>query len=277
MLPRVRSLCFPVFLLILVGTLAFVVVRSTAKRHKQPILHEAASTVVTGQTSLRRSNNSVRNLSMQPEALAMSRRLGKRFSPEKRVESTLTGMITIAGTRQEISTKRRQTDDGEQVEIALAGAPGLLTWDRLQGSATSDRRASATDRELVERLVLDSPDQFVLAQLAGASYQVIARNLRASDNGDDGYSGALWKVVRVDYPRSEGSVVTRPGPRLYYINMSTGLIDRVVRELQGEQLVASFDGWTNLNGEKCPTEITWSRNGQVVMRYRLTNFSHTAQ
>jgi hypothetical protein len=221
----------------------------------------------------RTKSPSPRNLSLQAAAFNMGRRLGARFAGDLREKSDLSGTLTIGSEQRMVQTIRSQTDDGEQVEIRIAGSRSSLTWDWAQGSMAATGRASGSDRELIERLALDSPDQFVLAQLRGASYRTVATNVRPVDAGDN-YNGPLWNVVRVDEPQS---VQEEKKPqsiwRLYYINTRTGLIDRVVSELQGEKIEAEISDWINQNGENVPGQITWTRKGQTIMQYRLTSFS----
>jgi hypothetical protein len=203
----------------------------------------------------------------------MSRRLGQRFSPGKREISVLVGTLTIGSERRTVQTIRTQSDDGEQVEIKIAGSQGSLTWDAAQGALSSANRATDSDRQLIERLVLDSPDQFVLAQLRGASYYTIARNVRPVDAGDQ-YSGPLWNVIRIGDPEPDEAKRPESRWRLYYLNAVTGLIDRIESEAQGQQIVAELSSWTDLDGEKIPTQITWTHLDQTLMQYRLINFSH---
>src|SRR5436853_451884 len=106
-----------------------------------------------------------RNLSLQPEAFNLSRRLGQRFSPRKRDISTFIGTLVIGTDRKIVTAIRRQTDDGEQVEIHVAGSPAFFTWDANQGALLSGAPATGSDRELIERLVFDNADQLVFAQL----------------------------------------------------------------------------------------------------------------
>lgn len=218
-----------------------------------------------------------RNLNLQPVALNLARRLGKRFSPAKYEKSVVIGTLTISSEQQQIiQTTRTQTSDGEEVEIRIAGSQASLTWNNTDGPLSSRSRPSVADRELIERLVHDSPDQFVLGQLRGASYFTVARNVRPTDAGD-GYSGPLWNIVRVDDPERDQEKRPQSQWRLYYINTSTGLIDRIVSEVNGQQIVAEISAWGEANGEKVPTEIIWTRQGQTLMTYRLTNFSHNQQ
>jgi hypothetical protein len=217
-----------------------------------------------------------RNLSLQPTALNVGRRLGKRFSPARQEKSILIGTLVIGGEQRVVRTTRTQTNDGEQVEIQIAGSQASLTWDSTDGPLSARSRPGAADRELIERLVHDSPDQFVLGQLRGASYFTVARNVRPVDAGDN-YAGPLWNIVRVDDPERDQEKRPQSQWRLYYINTATGVIDRIVSEVNGQQIVAEISAWDEANGEKVPTEITWTRQGQTLMTYRLTNFSHNQQ
>jgi hypothetical protein len=97
-------------------------------------------------------------------------------------------------------------------------------------------------------------------QLRGASYYTVARSVRPAD-APDGYDGPLWTIVRVW--------------RLYYINTATGLIDRIESEVEGQLIVAEISSWTEQDGEKLPAQIVWTRNGQTLMQYSLTNFSQS--
>ena len=245
--------------------LAFVSTRSTS-----PMVNSTRAKVNPPPAIPSRS----RNLSLQPEAFAMSRRLGQRFSSRNRHQTIISGTLRIGTDQRVISVLRRQTDDGERLEIAFIGSPALLTWSAADGPLSSGAAATGSDRELIERLVLDSPDQFVLAQLRGASYFTVARNVRPANAGDS-YNGPLWNIVRVNDPNVDE--IRRPHSRwrLYYLNATTGLIDRIESELHGQRLVAEISGWTDVNGEKVPTQITWTREGQILMQYRWTSFSVT--
>lgn len=215
----------------------------------------------------------VRNLSLQPEAFVMARRLGARFAADKREKSVLIGTLTLGDETRMVQTTRTQTDDGEQIEIKIAGSGPALTWDANQGCLADGNRANNTDRELIERLVFDSPDQFVLAQLRGASYLTVARNVRPSDAGDQ-YEGPLWNIVRLDDPQRDEMKAPQSRWRLYYINAPTGVIDRIESEVAGSRIVAEFSGWTKQEGEGFPTQIVWKQQGQTIMQYNVMNFSH---
>ena len=271
-----RKFFVPVLLAIFViGTLALVVARSRSNRNRLPSPQVSSPTFLQTQTKSIIPGNGPRNLSRQPDAFNMGRRLGGRFAPGKREKSVLIGTLTIGSERRIVQTTRTQTDDGEQVEIGIAGSADSLNWNAAQGALSSSSRATGSDRELIERLVLDSPDQFVLAQLRGASYYTVARNVRP-DDATDGYEGPLWNVVRVHDPQTDQEKRPQSPWRLYYLNPTTGLIDRIVSEVQGQKITAELT-WTESNGEKIPAQITWTSQGQIVMQYSLTSFSHAEQ
>lgn len=224
-----------------------------------------------------RTRPAPRNLSMQPEAFKMSRKLGARFLSSRREVSVMIGTLTIGSERQHIQVYRRQNDHGERVEVSIGSGPVALSWSDTDGSRASDRAASENERLLIERLAFDSIDQFVLAQLRGASYRTIARNVMPAEaGGADNYIGPVWDIIRVDDPEQDPQKRPLSAWRLYYVNSETGLIDKVVSEPNGERIETNFSSWIEQAGEKLPTRITWNRSGQRIMEFRLTNFAHNS-
>ena len=213
----------------------------------------------------------VRNLSLQPEAFKLSRRLGSRFAASRQTSSTLAGTLTTGTQQQDVNVVRRQTSSGEEVGIGVAGT--ALTWSDGEGPGASGANVNEGQRMMIERLVLDSPDQFVLAQLRGASYYTVARNVRNDLGGRDDYTGPVWDVIRVEEP--ERGPARRPlsNWRLYYINVQTGLIDRIVSEVRGEKIEANVLQWVDQGGEKVPSQIVWKRGDETVQEFRLTSFT----
>jgi hypothetical protein len=80
-------------------------------------------------------------------------------------------------------------------------------------------------------------------------------------------------LVRV----AEPSRLTQNRPqslwRLYYINSSTGLIDKVVSQEQGKTITAEFSAWTDIGGEIVPTHITWKLDNQAMMDLVVTSIA----
>ena len=212
-----------------------------------------------------------RNLHLRSEAFNVSRQLGNRFKPSSRAVSTLVGSLTMGEGQQPVRIVRRQTETGETVEL-LIGESGFR-WSEREGIGAGSGVPTDTERLLAERLILDSPDQFVLAQLRGASYFTVARNVRPAAAGDD-YSGPLWNLVRVDEPQQNESLRPQSTWRIYYINVQTGLPDRVEYQLNGQDILAEMVEWTEQNGEKTPSHMRWSSEGKTIMEYRAMSISH---
>jgi len=260
---------------LLAATVVLSVLGFTAGRARTKSGHASSPVPVRANVSIPgegapASSVATRNLSLQPEAFNLGRRLGRRFAANSREQSVLSGTLTIGSDQQDVRVARQQTNDGEEIEIAINGT--RLTWKASEGAMSTSSRATGAERELIEQLVLDSPDQFVLAQLRGASYYMVARDVRPAE-ANDAYVGPLWNIVRVD--DSDLDEQRRPESRwrLYYLNTTTGLIDKVVSEVRGETIEAEISGWAKLAGEEVPTQITWSSQGRTLMQYRLSTYT----
>lgn len=223
----------------------------------------------SSQTAVQPRTGKMRNLSLQPEAFKLSRRLGNRFTSSRQTSSTLAGTLITGTQQQAVNVVRRQTSSGEEVGIGVAGT--ALTWSDVEGPRASGANINEGQRLLIERLVLDSPDQFVLAQLRGAGYYTVAHNVRADLGGSDNYTGPLWDVVRVTEPETDRGRRPLSNSRLYYINVQTGLIDKIVSEVRGEKIEANVLQWVDQGGEKVPSHVVWKRGDEMVQEFRLTS------
>lgn len=257
-------LCSIALLVIAAAGSAFLITRAAPEKS------------VTLQTTaqLRAGKRGPRNLFLQPEALRIARQLGKRFSATSKESSVLTGTLTISGAEQPLTITRRQTDTGEQVELLIGSR--ALTWNAQDGTKATASPIGDTERLLAERLTLDSPDNFVLAQLRGASYFTIARNVRPA-GANDGYAGPLWDLVRVAEPQSKEGVRPLSPWRVYYLNVQTNLPDRVEYELNGQPITVEFLEWTKQGEETSPSHVRWSTSSQTLMEFRASSISLNQQ
>jgi hypothetical protein len=217
------------------------------------------------------------SLALQPEAVKLSRRIrAKGFDPQKPRTVVVDGVLTTATDRRNVQIVRTQTLSGEQVDITLTGTTVPLSWDATSGARTSSGTISTADRALLERFTFDGADQFILAQLRGASYSVIARNVRP-DDAPENYSGPLWDIVRIDDPEQDAQKQLLSRWRLYYLNTTTGLIDKISYDSQGDRVEAKLSEWTERNGEKFPASITWTSHEKPLATFNVTNVSFVAQ
>jgi hypothetical protein len=255
-----------VLLVVVIGVMATLAARRDDMQLPQSQQHESA-------TGPAQATSRFRNLSLQPEAAKLSRRLGKRFIGSASDVSVLIGEITTSEARIPLRVLRKQDERGESIELSLNGK--ALVWDASHG-AKGDAAVTEFDRSLVERLVFDSPDAFVLAQLRGASYQVIGKNVRADLGGADNYTGPLWTVVRVSYASAASTANPESVARVYYIDSRTGLVDKVISEVDGEEIEAALDGWTTREGETFPSLIRWRIGGRQIMEFKVVNFDRSS-
>ena len=263
--------------LLMPGLLSAAVVTAVFIAYARPALHASHEQDVSQSIVTSVAGPESANLAMQPEAVKLSRRVrGERFDAKKPRSVILQGVLTTGTEHRTLQIKRSQSESGEQVEIALAGADAALRWDATSGARSSAGAIDFSDRALLERFTFDSADEFILAQLRGASYSVVARNVRPDDAADD-YSGAIWDVVRVDDPEQDQQKKPLSAWRLYYINTKTGLLDRIVCDSQGDRIDANLSDWIDQSGEKFPSAITWTSQGRTLMSFNLTNVSYLAQ
>jgi len=217
-------------------------------------------------------------LGLQPEADRFRRRVGQRFLKPGREVATLIGTLKLGAQQYTARITRSQEDDGESLTIGLNGGPASLTWNSKDGSKSSGSPAIGDQRSLIERLVLDSPDQFVLAQLRGATYYTVAKNARPAEaKGNDKYAGPIWDIVRLGEPSNFTTNKPQSSWRQYLLNSSTGLIEKVLSQEDGQTVTAEFSGWVTLGGETTPTHITWKQNDKVVMELTLSNLAFSAK
>ena len=259
-----RWLVPSVLFVVVVGALAAV----AARRNGSDVPQQPEPS-----TAAPRSRSGFRNLSLQPEAGKLSKRLGQRFIGSASGVSVLIGEVTTGETRMPLRVVRTQDARGESVEISGNGR--ALVWSAAEG-LKGDTAVTQFDRSLVERLVFDSADAFVLAQLSGASYQVIGKNVRADLGGADNYDGPLWTVVRVSYAGHDGEAKPESVARVFYINSRTGLVDKVISEIDGEEIEATLDGWLTEAGETFPSLIRWNIAGRQIMAFKVINFDRSS-
>ena len=251
-----------VLLVVIIGGLASL----AARRDGHDVQPPPRESLTTGPT---RATSRFRNLSLQPEAAKLSKRLGQRFIGSESGASILIGEVTTGDTRVPVRMVRQQDERGESIEISVNGR-GLL-WNASHG-ARGDTSVTEFDRSLVERLVFDSADAFVLAQLRGASYQVLGKNVRADLGGADNYTGPLWTVVRVSYEGADSEAKPESIARVFYIDSRTGLVDKVISEVGADGVEATFGGWMTQDGETFPSLIRWSVSGHQVMEFKIITF-----
>lgn len=218
-------------------------------------------------------------LSVNPQAHRFRRRLGARFLAQGQIATDIVALLAIGAQRQNLRIRRSFDETGENVTIVVTGAQANLQWSDRDGAVSNGTQATGEMRALIERLALDSPDQFVLAQLRRAAYRTIAEAVRPeesiSTDKNEIYTGPLWTLVQV----LETGAGRRPlsAVRQYYINQKTGLLDRVLSQENGKTISAELAGWVERNGETFPSVITWQSGSEELMKLTVNNIGFVAQ
>ncbi len=211
-------------------------------------------------------------LALQPEANRMRRRLGNRFLTQGNSISTLVGTLTTGGQSQMVRIVRGYGENGESISIERTGNLPSMSWNDNTGALVNGAKATGETRLMIERLALDSADQFVLAQLRGASYRTIARNARPAEAGDsDSYRGPVWDLISIGEPKRLADKAPTSASRQYYVNTSTGLVDRVLSQENGQTVTAELSGWTQVGNERFATKIVWQQGSQKLMELVINN------
>jgi hypothetical protein len=272
---RIKKFWSPLIIGMLLCCMAFAFAPLMASRRTSgdKITSDAFSKALPVQSNPRVLNSLYSRLTLQPQADRHRRLLGKRFLAPGREVSVMSATLTLGAERYLARISRIQNDDGESLSIGLNGGPASLTWNDKDGAKIDGNTATGNQRALIERVALDSPDQFILAQLRGAGYFTVAQAVRPAEvAASSSYSGPVWDLVRVSEPST--SPDKPPGSwRLYYVNTSTGLIDRILSQEQERVITAEISGWVNQGDEISPTHITWKQGKQTLMEMIITDIS----
>jgi hypothetical protein len=210
-------------------------------------------------------------LSAEPTADRMRSVLGNRFSSPAKQISYISGILLLNSQPHPIRMVRSQEEEGEIVDLSLDNGAALLTWNQRDGATSTSGALSGDLKRVVERIVLNGPDQFILAQLRGAGYYTVATDVVPEEALNTGnYRGAAWDAVRVQEPDSADGRAPESRWRMYYINTGSGLIERIISGEQGDPVMAELLDWTKRDGDLVPGRIRWSRNKQVFMELAIS-------
>jgi hypothetical protein len=87
-----------------------------------------------------------RNLSLQPEAIKLLRRIGgSRFRLKTPPAFIMDGVLTTGSDREEIQVSRSQDTRGERVKLVLSRGTKSLSWETAEGARNSKGTLGLTD------------------------------------------------------------------------------------------------------------------------------------
>jgi len=205
----------------------------------------------------------------------------------------------VLGDRLRVPGRERVISLGT-VTDARGTSPAVLSWElpgrlRFERSSTGDRVIQAgaaglattaiqatlneAEENLVDSLLHDRIETFLLNAAQGQSVRLIAQNVRGLKDKSRDYAGPLYdvydQVAKVDSRASSPQRLKR-----FFIDARTGQLHRVVYYVnRGGKLVQAetiFTQWTLIQGQAIPQTIERRHDGVNVFTYRSTATSFAA-
>jgi hypothetical protein len=150
----------------------------------------------------------------------------------------------VAFSEQRGATQRSIVFDGSKATFPTDKAPG--------------------DEELLESLLNDSTEHFLLNHIKTSSTRILGRAFRLDDGKAKNYTGPYYDIFEV---QDTFAVTGTKRVKLYYFNTQTGLLERVRYTMQrgGQPVkVETKITWQKSAGQPVPAAISREENGQGV-------------
>lgn len=204
-------------------------------------------------------------------------------------------LASALGDRIEKPGKERLTAEGTLIRGTGSGGNIRLVWEspgrvRLDELGTGQPRTTAfdgarswsstgtvtrADEDLLETLINDGAEHFLLAQMNGSATRFLGYRFRPDDGRNAGYRGPFFDIYQMTDLARTGQP---PAPRvkLFYFESDHGLLDRVrytvVRNGAPIQVEIRFSEWRAVNGQQFPGKISREENGHAVLTFTFHAF-----
>lgn len=207
-------------------------------------------------------------------------------------QQALGDRLHVPGKERAISTGTLTDSRGVTNAILSWELPGRLRLDRpgttsrtLQAGANGLAIAAAQanlnedEENLVDSLLHDRQETFLLNASQGQHLRLIAQNVRATRDTSRTYTGPLYdvydQIAKIDSRASSPERLKR-----FFVDARTGLLYRVVyyvtragKSIQAETI---FSQWTTVQGQATPNQIERRHDGVSVFTYRASSHSYAA-
>jgi hypothetical protein len=196
------------------------------------------------------------------------KQFGDRITAPGKERITITGMIKRAGDSRflpihltlEFPDRVRLTvQDGiQQRTIAFNGQTATGVGDALTNS----------ERDIIESLVYDTEEHFLLSQTQGAGTRVLGQRFRADDGTTPNYTGPYYDLYEVTDQVNSGS-----GPRIqrktFYFDSTSLLLAKVRYQLLRDgatvDVETQISEWQKREGQQIARRILRLENNQPVL------------
>src|SRR5271157_903035 len=155
------------------------------------------------------------------------------------------------------------------------GTGGSATAVVFDGSQFGKTGASiqATDSDLVETLVYDSPVWFLYAPSSSLPTRKLGSRFRLNPQSGKTYSGPLYDVYVITVPvQQPGKIKTQP--KAYHVNSNTHMIEMIKyqeADSPSTNVQIVLGNWTTVSNNTVPHTIQRLENGVEVLRFTITS------
>jgi hypothetical protein len=215
----------------------------------------------------------VRSGAVWPQLRGALATLGDRLERPGKERVTLSGTIHRGGgsdanafilVRESSGRVRFQEQDGHRARTVAFD--GREAWKPVG-------RPDQSEEALLETLVYDSADQFLVAHARGTSTRFLGSRFRLDEGDSEGYGGPFYDLYQISDLDMTGQEPRRQ-TRTYYVNSDTLLLERVRYETERAGAVIRVEvlcgDWRDVQGQKFPFSVTRLENGVPVMSINVS-------
>lgn len=150
---------------------------------------------------------------------------------------------------------------------------GVTSFNGRSGWALGESLSDA-DRDMIETLIYDSADNFLLGQTQGLATRALGSRFRLDDGTDANYDGPFYDIYQVMDHVGTGSDV-RQQSKLFYFNSDTQLLERVRYQIQRDGAAVNVEiqitDWKRLNKQRVPSVITRLEDSKAVLTITISS------
>ena len=192
---------------------------------------------------------------------------GNRFEVPGNERLRLTGNLTSTAGGQNGAAQLQITlefpgklrADGQGALISAGGDP----WK-------SNGQADKNDTDLIESLINDSVEYFLVGQRQGASVRRIGLRAFVKNSTIPNATAHHYDVYQ-SVDRVQVSGQTRETIKLYCFDSVTHLLERIAYTSQaGVRIETVYSGWQSVQQQKVPMQIARYENGKAVFTFTAT-------
>jgi len=204
--------------------------------------------------------------------------LGDRLQAPGKERAISAGTLTDSrGTANatiswELPGRFRLDRPGSANRSLQAGASGLA-------AASSQANLNEDEENLVDSLLHDRPETFLLNAARGQYLRLIAHNVRAIRDSSPNYTGPLYDVYD-QIAKVDSRPASPERTKRFFVDARTGLLYRVVyfvtRAGKSVQAETIFSQWTTVQGQATPNQIERRHDGVSVFTYRASSNAYAA-